>query len=91
MPMMDPQEMEKLKARVEQLESKLEFLYRRLGIAQAGEAPKGVAPVEQLPKWKPSPMVLALVRKGDKTAAMKAFIQETGASLKDAKTFIDSL
>jgi hypothetical protein len=91
MPDLDPQEVAKLRKRVEQLEAQMEFLHRRLGISQAGEAPKGEAPANELPKWKPSQMVVDLVRKGDKSSAIRIFMKETGASLKDAITYINSL
>jgi hypothetical protein len=91
MPDLDPQEIAKLRKRVEDIESKMEFLYRRLGISQTGDAPKGEAPASELPKWKPSQMVVDLVRKGDKSTAIKVFVKETGASLKDAITFINSI
>lgn len=91
MPDLDPQEVAKLRKRVEQLESQMEFLHRRLGISQTGDTPKGETPASELPKWKPSQMVLDLVRKGDKSAAIKIFVKETGASLKDAITYINSL
>ena len=35
--------------------------------------------------------VIELLRQGDKAGAMKAFMHENGASLKDAKNFIESL
>lgn len=69
-----------IKARLEKIEAQLGFLFRSLGIT-AGEAPAGKA----------SAAVLELAAKGDKIAAIKAFREETGASLKDAKVFIESL
>ncbi|MDD8013529.1 MAG: hypothetical protein PHX05_08640 [Acidobacteriota bacterium] len=69
-----------IKARLEKIEAQLGFLFRSLGIT-AGEAPAGRA----------SAAVMDLAAKGDKIAAIKAFREETGASLKDAKEFIESL
>ncbi len=73
-------EMAAIKTRLEKIEAQLGFLFRSLGIT-AGEAPAGRA----------SAAVLELVARGDKIAAIKAFREETGASLKDAKEFIESL
>ena len=69
-----------IKARLEKIEAQLAFMFRSLGIT-TGEAPAGRA----------SAAVLELAAKGDKIAAIKAFREETGASLKDAKEFIESL
>ena len=73
-------EITEIKARLEKIESRLGFLFRTLGIT-----------TQEAPEWKASPELLELVRKGDKIAAIKAFRAETGASLSDAKKFIDSL
>lgn len=74
------QEIAEIKNRLEKLESRLSFLYRSLGIT-----------TQDVPNWQASPALLELVKKGDKIAAIKAFREETGASLKDAKNFIESL
>ena len=66
--------------RLEKLEAKLSFLYRSLGVT-----------AQEAPDWRASPALLELVKKGDKIAAIKAFREETGASLKDAKGFVESL
>lgn len=73
-------EMAEIKARLERIESRLGFLFRRLRITD-----------EDAPAGKASLAVMELVRSGDKLAAIKAFVKETGASLKDAKNFIESL
>ena len=73
-------EITEIKARLERIESRLVFLSRRLGITD-----------EEAPVGKASPAVLELIGKGDKLAAIKAFVNETGASLKDAKNFIEAL
>ena len=74
------QEITEIRTRLEKIEAQLGFLFRSLGITSR-EAPAGRA----------SATVLELVARGDKIAAIKAFREETGASLKDAKEFIESL
>jgi ribosomal protein L7/L12 len=73
-------EIAEIKTRLEKIESQLGLLYRSLGIT-----------TKEAPHRKVSPELLELVKKGDKIAAIKAFREETGASLKDAKEFIESL
>ncbi|MCU0276570.1 MAG: ribosomal protein L7/L12 [Acidobacteria bacterium] len=73
-------EIAEIKARLEKVEAQLGFLFRSMGIT-AGQAPPGHA----------SAAVLEMAARGDKIAAIKAFREETGASLKDAKEFIESL
>jgi ribosomal protein L7/L12 len=46
---------------------------------------------QEAPAWRASPEVIDLVIKGMKNEAIRAFREESGASLKDAKTFVDSL
>ncbi len=74
------QEIAEIKARLQKLESQLGFLYRSLGIA-----------TNEAPGWTASPAIRELVKKGDRIAAIRTFREETGASLKDAKIFIESL
>lgn len=74
------QEITEIRTRLEKIEAQLGFLFRSLGITTR-EAPAGHA----------SAAVLEQVARGDKIAAIKAFREETGASLKDAKEFIESL
>ncbi len=69
-----------LKRRVAELESQIAFLLRNLGL----EYPKPST-------WEVSPKIMDLVRRGKKIEAIKLFRQETGAGLKDAKEFIESL
>ncbi len=76
----DKMEIAEIKARLEKIEMQLGFLFRSLNITTR-EAPAGSA----------SAAVLELAAKGDKIAAIRAFREETGASLKDAKIFIESL
>jgi len=74
------QELEEIKMRLTKLESQMDFLFRRMGIAS-----------RDVPEWSASPDILELVKKGDKNAAIRAFMDETGAGLKDAKNYIESL
>jgi ribosomal protein L7/L12 len=73
-------EIRELKERIEKLESRMDFLFRRLGIS-----------LKEAPDWKASSKIIELVKKGDKKAAIREFMEESGASLKDAKTFIESI
>lgn len=74
------EEIAEIKTRLDRLEARLGFLYRHLGIS-----------AQAAPGWRASPALLELVKKGDRIAAIKAFREETGASLKDAKNFIETL
>jgi ribosomal protein L7/L12 len=56
------------------------YLFRTLGIT-----------TQEAPKLPASANVMEFLRKGDKNGAIRAFREETGSSLKDAKTFIESL
>ncbi len=73
-------ELAALKTRVGKLEAQMDFLLRRLGVS-TGEAPE----------WDASPKVVDLLIRGDRSAAIKAYMEETGAGLKDAKHAIDSM
>ncbi len=73
-------EIGELRKRIEKIEARLDFISRRLGIS-AGD----------LPDYTVSPTVLALIQNGRKNDAMRVLIEETGASLKDAKTIIESI
>jgi ribosomal protein L7/L12 len=46
---------------------------------------------QDAPAAKASAEVIRLLGAGDKKGAMRAFMDETGASLKDAKNFVESL
>jgi len=39
----------------------------------------------------PSPEILDMIRRGEKLEAIKLYRQETGAGLKEAKAFVESL
>ena len=72
------QELEKIKLRLDKLESQMIFLSRRMGID-----------VQETPKWNISERTSTLIQQGKELEAIKEFINETGASLKDAKQFIE--
>ena len=69
-----------LRQRVDKLEHQVAFLMANLGVEYQDEPNQGV-----------SPEIMDLVRRGKKMQALKLFRQETGADLKTAKEFIDSL
>lgn len=73
-------ELEAVRRRLERIESQLQFLFRRLGVT-----------TQDAPAAKASPVVIGLLSRGDKKGAMRAFMEETGASLKDAKNFVEAL
>jgi ribosomal protein L7/L12 len=74
------EELVAVKARLEAVEAQMRFLLRRLGVTTL-----------EAPAAKASPAVVDLLNRGDKKGAVRAFMAETGASLKDAKNFIESL
>jgi len=67
-------------ARLEKLEAQMGFLMRSLGLEPG-----------TVGQWTASQEVQDLVDQGEIKAAIKAFRNETGASLKEAKTFVESL
>jgi ribosomal protein L7/L12 len=69
-----------LRQRVARLEGKIAFLLEKLNLAYREEPNQGV-----------SPDIIDLVKRGRKIQAIKLYRQETGAGLKQAKDFIDSL
>ncbi|MCC7539120.1 MAG: hypothetical protein IT379_23060 [Deltaproteobacteria bacterium] len=69
-----------LRARVAKLERAVAFFERHLRVTFVDDADSGV-----------SPDVLALVRRGDKLAAIRLHCQNSGASLAEAKRIIDSI
>ena len=73
------QELEKIKLRLDKLESQMIFLSRRMGID-----------MQETPKWNISEKISTLMKQGKEIEAIKEFISETGASLKDAKQFIEN-
>ena len=74
------QEIIEIKKRLDKLESQLIFLSRRMGIE-----------MKETTQWAGSPKILELLKAGKNTEAIKEFVNETGASLKDAKAAIESI
>ncbi|HOP27094.1 MAG TPA: hypothetical protein PLM22_05190 [Candidatus Sabulitectum sp.] len=72
-------EIERLRKRVEILETRVDNLMRNAG----HDVPK--SPSEA------SEEVMELLLTGNKIGAIKAYRKQTGASLKDAKEFVESL
>lgn len=72
-------EIERLRKRVEILETRVDNLMRNAGYDVVK------------PSREASNEVMELLLTGDRIAAIKAYRRETGASLKDAKEYIDSL
>ncbi len=72
-------EIERLRKRVEVLEAKVDNLMRNAGYDVDKPAVEASSEVKEL--------LIA----GDRIAAIKVYRRETGASLKDAKEYIDSL
>lgn len=66
--------------RLEALETRMSFLLRRLNIG-----------AEEPPSGKASPAVTDLLRRGDRNGAIRAYMDETACSLKDAKRFVESI
>lgn len=69
-----------LRARVARLEHTVAWLEAHLGVKAPAESASGV-----------SDRVLALVRTGDKMAAIKTLCAETGVGLAEAKQIVESL
>lgn len=73
-------ELFQLRQRVSRIEGQVAYLMEHLGLAFDQELDQGA-----------TPEIIDLVRHGKKMQAIKLYRQETGASLRDAKEFIDSL
>ena len=76
----DTTEIAVLKERVDRLEVQMSCLFRSLG--KGSDMPQS---------WQPSSRVLDLAAGGQKIEAIKAFREETGASLREAKELVESL
>jgi hypothetical protein len=73
-------ELDEIRQRLKKVESQMVFLFRKKGIA-----------MQEAPQYPVSAAVMEFLRKGDTKGAIRAFVEEAGASLKDAKVFIDTL
>jgi len=69
-----------LEVRIGKLEAQMSFLLRRLRIG-----------AEELPMWDASPKVIEPLRQGDTKGAIRAYMDETSCSLRDAKRYVESL
>ena len=58
----------------------MSFLLRRLNIG-----------AEEMPSAQASPAVIDLLRRGDRNGAIRAYMDETACSLKDAKQYVESI
>ncbi len=74
------QEVFELRQRVSRLERQVAFLLERLEFEYVDR-----------PDDEVSPEIIDLVRRGNKLGAIKLYRQETGASLRTAKDFVDAL
>lgn len=72
-------EIERLKKRVEALETRVDNLMRNAGYDV------------RRPSSEASDEVMELLLTGNKIGAIKAYRRETGASLKDARDFVESI
>jgi len=69
-----------LRKRIVKLENQMAFILQQKGLNYREEQNMGV-----------SPEIINLMRQGKKIKAIKLYRQETGAGLKQAKEFVDSL
>lgn len=69
-----------LRQRIGKLENQIAFILQQQGLNYREEENLGV-----------SPEIINLMRQGKKIQAIKLYRQETGAGLKQAKEFVDSL
>ena len=72
-------EMQLLRSRINELEDRLKFLYRRLNIEYADPNSDPVI----------SPQIQAALRRGNKIEAIKIYRELTGVGLAEAKQVID--
>lgn len=73
------QDLINLRARVSELESKLDFLYRKLGIEYINN-----------PGMEDS-RIIALIKKGNKLEAIKAYRELTNSGLAEAKEAVEKI
>lgn len=72
-------EIERLTRRIEILETRVDNLMKKAGFDLV------------MPPYEASDQVMELLLNGDKIGAIKAYRRESGACLKDAKEFIESI
>lgn len=77
---MSDEDVSRLSARVAKLERQVEFLLQKLELDYTDRPEKGV-----------SPDIMYALQAGNKIEAIKLYREQTGADLKTAKDFIDSL
>ena len=80
MPTLEQEEIALLKGRVSQLEARLEFLYRHLGVTFVAD-----------PRPGDSPQVIAALKANNMLEAIKLYRTATNASLEEAKRAIDDM
>jgi ribosomal protein L7/L12 len=73
-------EVQQLRSRINELEDRLKFLYRHLGMAY--EADPAASPINH-------PQIQEALRRGNKIEAIKIYRELTGVGLAEAKTEID--
>jgi len=73
-------ELSEIRERLAVLESRVGFLLKGMGLEP-----------EEIKHQKVSPAIMSMLASGDKIGAIKAYRSQTGAGLKDAKVFIESL
>jgi ribosomal protein L7/L12 len=100
--MAEARELLEIKQRIALLEARIEQLFDQLGVEPEKRPPRGGAESGRDGGWwggsdddqgiaGPSGKVLELVRQGNKIEAIKAYREETGLGLKEAKDAIDDL
>ena len=82
---------EQLLARLADMERKIDWLYRNAGYPPQYGGSTGPAPAVGPVRGVASAAVLDLVRGGNKIGAIKQYREETGAGLKEAKDFVESI
>lgn len=80
MPTLEQQEINLLNGRVSQLEARLEFLYRHLGVTFVADSRPG-----------DNPSVIEALKANNLLAAIKAYRMATNAGLEEAKIAIEEM
>lgn len=73
------QELISLRARIVELEERLDYLFKHFGLQYTGQ-----------PAWQ-DPRVISLVRQGNKIEAIKLYRELTNVGLAEAKSVIDRI